>query len=406
MSLATVFPANERVIMNPFNNVDPVLPVQNTRGNTSLANIYNRRRQVEPLVKIINNPEDYAFAKNITKNAKSYTDKGSFEEIFKSMGILDNTIDPESAAFKDGAIKLAYIRLIISGRIQYKQKSEFLNTIIGTKYNLSNSTKLRGPAKRDFRELLKSIANEDVRSFTFDYGQRFHGIMTRAMSIGFLSAAVTLPVMGADLMTGGVFGSIVGISTLIVLIVGIHIANKLVNTQLVIDVLIKLLDAFLISNESLMYALGSERIEQFPLLYDDPNSRAVYYKYVNELSKIYEHTQKIREFTADAGEHPTLSNFVSDNKCGICLDSLAQPYKKVMEVCPNHHRFHMICMKIHMEEYSKTHYESLFHCPLCREVITEDVKNKLKDYTLPNNIKEGGSKKKHRRTSKTRKYRK
>jgi hypothetical protein len=405
MSLARVFPTQERDIMNPFNNVDPVLPVQNTRGNTSLADIYNHNTtQLGPLVKMINNPKNYAFARNITKNAKSYTDKGSFEEIFKSMGVVDNTIDPDSPEFKDGAIKLAYIRLIISGKIQYKQKAAFVNRIIGRDYKLSNSNRLSDGAKEDVKNVLELVEHGDITSAEF--GHR-GGLRTLAGYLLAFTGLSSFPIgivgaAGANPFFGGFAALIIFSAAIIAITVNTTRYDKMI----IINVLIKLLDAILISDESLLYALGSERIEQFPLLYDDPNSRAIYYKYVNELSKKYQKNKKISEFTADAGEHPTLSNFVSNDTCAICFDSLAQPYKKVMEVCSNHHRFHMICMKRHMEQYIKTHDERLFDCPLCRKRITEDVKNKLKDYIPPSDIIEGGSKKKHRRKSKTRKYRK
>ena len=404
MSLARVFPVQERDIMNPFNNVDRVLPIENTRGNTSLADIYNETTQLGPLVKMINNPKNYAFARNITKNAKSYTDKGSFEEIFKSMGVVDNTIDPDSPQFNDGAIKLAYIRLIISGQIQYKQKAAFINRIIGREYKLSNSNRLSDGAKEDVKNVLELVEHGDITSAEFGHrgGLRmlagyllaFTGLSS--FPVGFVGAA------GANPLFGGFAALIIFSAAIIAITVNTARYDKMI----IINVLIKLLDAILISDESLLYALGSDRIEQFPLLYNDPNSRAIYYKYVNELSKQYEKNNKISKFTADTGEHVSLSNFVSNDTCAICFEPLAQPYKKAIEVCSNHHRFHMICMKRHMEQYIKTHDESSFDCPLCRKRITEDVKNKLKDYIPPSDIIEGGSKKKHRRKSKTRKYRK
>jgi len=397
MSLARVFPTQENII-NPFNNVERALPIGNTRGNTSLADIYNDTTQLGPLVKMINNPKNYAFAKNINKNAKSYTNTGSLQDIFKSMGVFDKTIDPDSPEFKDGAIKLAYIRLIISGRIQYKQKAAFINRIIGREYKLSNSSRLSDRAKEDVKKILELIEHEDITSFKFGLKGGLVTLSNYLISFGFSSVVPVLVagVVGVNPLIPWFAGLVIMSATTIAITVNTARYDKM----LIINALIKLLDAILISDESLLYALGSESIEHFPLLFDDPNSRAIYYKYVNELSKLYE-KNKISAFTDDTGEHPSLSNFVSNDKCAICLNSLAEPHKKTMEVCSNHHRFHMICMK----DYIELRHEHSLSCPLCREPLREDVLTKLKNYRAPTNLVRGGSKKKNRRKSTTMKYR-
>lgn len=409
--------SRRRVIINPFNDLPdeqlyPVLPIENSRGNTSLANIYNNKTsQVKPLVKMINaNSENYATSRQITRNANSYIKKGSLEEIFKSMGILDNRIDPESPAFKDGAIQIAYIRLIISGRIQYRKKSAFLNTIIGDNYTVHKP--LNEMQQKKFENILTLIDDSSVLDLSVKENLRemishlmlvisglglghaaYHGLSSSIGTAGAAAAAGAGAAMDSLLMFPM-------LSSAFVVIVMIFVtANAGVISpdykKLITSVLIKLLDTFLISSESLMHALASERIEGFPLLYKDPSSRAIYYKYVNELSKIYK--KKIIH-DDDTGEHMKLSNFVSNDNCAICLGPLAQPLTKTIEICSNHHSFHMLCIQEHIKEHNK--------CPLCREVLTKDIIKEIKDYKLSNDVKRGGSRKKrHTRNLKTQKYR-
>ena len=405
--------------MNPFNDVPdeqlyPVLPIENSRGNTSLANIYNNKTtQLKPFIKMIDNPENYDTSSKITKNANSYTEKGSLEDIFKSMGIVDNTFDPESPAFKDGAIQIAYIRLIISGRIQYRKKSAFLNTIIGENYTVHKP--LNEMQQKKFENILTLIDDSSVLDLSVKENLRgmisqlmlvisslglghavYHGLST--ISISATAVAATAGAAGDALLMFPMLSS-----AFVVIVMIFVTANAGVISpdykKLITSVLIKLLDTFLISSESLMHALASERIEGFPLLYKDPNSRAIYYKYVNELSKMYEKKVKKMYESDDTGEHMKLSNFVSNDNCTICLGPLAQPLTKTIEICSNHHSFHMLCIQEHIKEHNK--------CPLCREVLTKDIIKEIKDYKLLNDVKRGGSRKKrHTRNLKRRNQRK
>jgi len=439
------------------------LPGANIRGKSSLVNVFNTsgKRQVSTLRKGVSGKNANA-AKNLSSGAKSYVDQGSLDEIFNSMGIfkkrpaqflnasqeaeykqdLDKTFI--SPAFQEGAIKLALIRLVISGRIQYREsKIGILGKIIGDNYKFSNSDVLKESEKEDFDKVLELIAKDDVDSFDFHYrgGIRKLAIDMFA-SLIFSSIFVGIPlyfsypnpmvdtyqgklrhlremikyapnyreegfpgsveeyeaaieaaklVEAANLFAAIPSGIIV---TLIIKLILVYCKSSN-DKQLIINVLIKLLDTFLRSDELVFRALASESISNVPLLYNDAESLAIYYKYVNELKRLgvkeIEDNEK-KQFE----KHPQLSNFMSGDDCAICQSKLAMPLMDTFEICENHHKFHKLCTKAY---YDSNHN---FKCPICREAPLAKVLEELMNYSPIDLASAGGSRKKQ----KTRKNRK
>jgi len=168
--------------------------------------------------------------------------------------------------------------------------------------------------------------------------------------------------------------------------------------QLIIDVLIKLLDNYIRSNELIFRALGSESIQNIPLLYNDPDSLAIYYKYVNEMKKL-----GIYSFKKPVEPPVSMANFMSGEKCAICQKKLATPFMETTEVCIGHHKFHTLCISIYYKGNEKK-----ISCPVCRQPILPFARKIIKEYT-PLDLPAGGSRKtrKYRiRKSKTKKHRK
>jgi len=539
---------------------DITLAGQNERGTTGLANIFNEtgKKQKAPLVKKVSGQNANA-ARSLARNAKSYTNQGSLDEIFKSMGIFNKEFVSSgkvteesaevkeqreerlnahytSAAFQEGAIKLAFIRLIISGRIQYKESIYgIFDSVIGTNYALSNSSKLEGKAKEDFDKVLRLIADSDVESFDFHYRggirklawdmlasyilgsilpgtigglvillmqgeeaaakravdtftnnhyikpfefrvqleQEYYGrvydggtIIIHSNGTGssgdlagvnrdlemisrygmttdpetnrfyvvyngtrytkdefveefkadhFVSLASEMPrgdygvyqddfeeaelkAHTAELATQATIFTVIPITLIIAFLIKLiviygHSSN---DKQLIIDVLIKLLDNFIRSNALIFRALGSESIQNIPLLYNDPDAKAIYYKYVNEMKRLGVKSPK------DIQAPISMTNFLSGGDCGICQEKLATPFMETTEICMNHHKFHIVCIKA----YSK-HVTGKFNCPMCRAEVLPFARKIIKEYS-PIEFTEGGSRKtrRYRKKPKTKKHRK
>jgi hypothetical protein len=341
-----------------------------------------------------------------------------------------------SPAFQEGAIKLALIRLIISGRIQYREnKFGILDMIIGENYKFSNSDLLKGQEKEDFDKVIKLIAEDDIDSFDFHYrgGIRklvldiflflffshvFTGVVISVIfALGYRSKTInadkalykfktsrrpenmneeTFSALEAEheaaleamhlaeasfIITAIPMGLIIALLIKLIMLY----SNISRDKQLIIDVLIKLLDTFLRSNELIFRALGSESISNVPLLYKDAESLAIYYKYVNELKRL-----GVKQAEDTKERHIQLSNFISGENCPICQTMLASPLMDSFELCKNHHKFHKVCSKAY---YNKNNN---FKCPVCRESPLPEVLEELKNYTPFDFTKAGGSRKKQK----------
>jgi len=541
----------------------PEFPKQNERGTTSLANIFNStgKEQWNPLVKKVSG-ENAKIARSLSRNAKSYANQGSLDNIFNSMGIFNKDVMPSgknikedvsvkearearlreiftSPAFQEGAIKLAFIRLIISGRIQYKESIlGIFNKVIGPKYAMSHSNKLYGQNKKEFDTVLQLLANNNIDSFEFHFRGGIRKLAVTMIVSFFLSGIAPGAIIGI-LMYGHLSrleeaeriaergvnltydnlrglhydieliyhsGSYVGAANwgsflpgwlnskdraeaiadfrgmaagkvsredttdgtyytikfdgqemspkefldrypesyfldaisdaeqadldkqelaelplekdleaeemayatgimatvptmllfpLVIKLVTVYL-NSSDDTQLIIDVLIKLLDSFIRSDELIFRALGSESIQNIPLLYNDPDAMAIFYKYVNEMKKLGVKGPK------EVEPPMSMTNFLSGDNCSICQKKLAWPYLETTEVCISHHKFHIACIKIYQKDKERN-----FKCPICRTEILPFAKKIIREYS-PLKMVSGGSKTRRHRIKKscTKKYRK
>jgi hypothetical protein len=332
-------------------------------------------------------------------DVKEYTRALGITSLYDALQVFAN-LESASSIQKAKALEdLIFIRLILSGSIQFKEPSllGLFQSVVGNNFEKlpETSNGRRGVPQRLVEELLNNL-DEGKKDVTVI--KKFIVLLIGFFGIGFIPVFGGLDFVGSQMGgPGGYLNFILSnLNIMYPIIIGIiasmAAARSMVNHEnnIYSIALVKLIDRFL-SNNRYIDDIINDPEYGFGLpkpLRDNQLGMALYFQYIKKLQAGYreklvegeddeDRRIEIEKNTAGedgAGAFPLNFNIFSrdarsGNSCAICLKQLgAAGMGRYSEVCKNGHLFHNKCIKgwIRGGPGRST-------CPFCREAIFPDI---------------------------------
>jgi hypothetical protein len=401
-----LFGDKQHVIVVDKNNAKLVKEYADTLGITSLHNalevlINTDKSSITQKAKAV---EDLILIRLILSGDIQFKEKGLF-------GLMQNVIGNKFKKFpkdKGGNVVRQLIEDLDSGKNDVSVIKHFFIKLIfifgtTTVFSLMVSTPIiagtisnpyTNPTARESGIIRKTIKNlyAELTDITHD-SERYNMVLTEIADLK--SKLNNMPTGSEELFDFLITNIGIAYPILIGLLVSMLTARKMVNWEnnIYTTAIVRLIDRFLLTNEYI-YDIINDPKYGFDVpkpLVDDQLGMALYFSYIKHINTQGQNTrvQVIRNDIDKETGTPVInmSIFGRLNKalddCGICLNPLGTAGMSTpVEVCDNHHMFHMECIKKWIKGGKNL-------CPNCRKPILPSITEMR-----------GGRKRRTRRTKK------